>query len=43
MLKDCCTEDEMIYYNNLVDSKKMNIENAALQFIKDKDLLSTNT
>jgi len=38
VLKDCCTEEDMIYYNNLVDDKGMSIANAASQFIEDKGL-----
>ena len=39
VLEDCCTEEDIIYYNNLVDSGKMSITNAASQFIIDKKLL----
>ena len=38
-LKNCSTEEDMIYYNNLVDTKGMSIANAAKQFIEDKELL----
>ena len=38
VLKDCCTEEDMIHYNNLVDDKGMSIANAASQFIEDKKL-----
>ena len=38
VLKNICTEEDMIYYNNLVDNKEMTIPNAAKQFIEDKGL-----
>lgn len=38
-LKDCCTEEDMIRYNHLVDTEVMTIEAAAAEFIKEKNLL----
>ena len=40
VLKDSCSAEDMIYYNNLVDDKGMSIKNAAAQFIEDKNLLA---
>ena len=37
VLTDSATEEDMIYYNNLVDSGKMSIADAAGQFIKGKN------
>jgi glycine betaine/choline ABC-type transport system substrate-binding protein len=38
-IENCCTEADIIYFNNLVDTGKMSISDAASQFIKDKKLL----
>ena len=40
VLTGCCSEEDIMYYNNLVDSGKMSIEGAADQFIKDKNLIA---
>lgn len=38
-LKDCVTEEDMIRYNALIDSGKMNISEAAKEFIEEFGLL----
>lgn len=37
-LKNCATEEDMVRYNNLIDSGVMTIEAAAAEFIKEKNL-----
>jgi glycine betaine/choline ABC-type transport system substrate-binding protein len=39
VLKDCMTEEEMIYYNNLVDVQDMSIPNVATKFLEDKKMI----
>lgn len=41
VLKDCVTEEDMIRYNSLVDSGKMDIPAAAEEFIKEFGLLDS--